>query len=150
MTVLYDEHGAYWAPVQDGPTGSHLDRDGVLFDELGDNYDDQETRYGVRDGFYLLHDADLDLVICPHLLSLACGLDRVDSEITRLHKEGYTTIAPETDTDSSPLSREWALRSDGGAQPVAMSSPATTTGRAPKLLRLGGCVWCLAVTQPPE
>ena len=50
-TVLYDDLGAYWAPVQDGPTGSHLDRKGVLFDELGKEYEDRETRYGVRDGY---------------------------------------------------------------------------------------------------
>ena len=85
----FDDEGPYFVPVSDDePLGSHVS-DG-LFDELGESYPDQRLRFMCRQG--MVFDADnpnMDIVICPHLLSLSRGFERVQQELSRLRTAGY-------------------------------------------------------------
>ena len=84
----YDSDGAYFVPVDfDEPLGSHVSDD--LFDQLGEEYDDQQIRYMMHGGMIFATNPDMDIVICPHLLSLANGFERVGRELSRLHAAGY-------------------------------------------------------------
>ena len=76
------------APVDESaPLGSHMSDE--LFDLIGKDYDDQEIRHRLRDGMTFCDNPDLDIVLCPHLLSLANGFERVGRELERLRQAGY-------------------------------------------------------------
>lgn len=70
------------------PIATHLNTD-AYFDAIGDDYPDQSLRHQVRHGALFFADVDLQIVICPHLLSLADGFVNVDKELRRLHSLGY-------------------------------------------------------------
>ena len=91
----FDELGMYYAPVEFvGDTNTHLDRQGILYEELGDDYPDQELRACLRpsQGFHIVHAADLQIVLCPHLVDLSNGFNRVGKELRRLERLGYVTF----------------------------------------------------------
>ena len=82
--MLYDELGGYFAPADfSAPIGTHLATDRI-FDELGDDFADQQLRHMIRTGIVFVPKPSLDMVVSPHLLSLANGFGRVDSELKRL------------------------------------------------------------------
>jgi hypothetical protein len=64
------------------PPACNLDTD-FLFNELGESDCDQELRHGLIDGFSLMIKPNLEIVMCPHLMSLAFGFDSTDSEMVR-------------------------------------------------------------------
>ena len=79
----------YYKPLDyDADVPSHLHNQ-KLFDRLGDDYPDQELRHMIVTGFFLKVDAALQIVILPHLLSLADGFESVDKELDRLEDNGY-------------------------------------------------------------
>ena len=82
--MLYDELGGYFAPADfSAPLDTHLATDRI-FDELGDGFADQQLRHMIRTGIVFVPSPSLDMVVSPHLLSLANGFGRVDSELKRL------------------------------------------------------------------
>ena len=82
--MLYDELGGYFAPADfSAPLDTHLAADRI-FDELGDDFADQQLRHMIRTGIVFVPSPSLDMVVSPHLLSLANGFGRVDSELKRL------------------------------------------------------------------
>ena len=87
--VLYDDVGCYFAPVDfDAPMPTTL-RTQRLYDLLGDGYDDQSLRHMALHGFVFAPSPDMNMVICKHLISLADGAARVDTEFDRLRSNGY-------------------------------------------------------------
>ena len=82
--MLYDEIGGYFAPVDFGaPLATHLATERI-FDELGEDFADQQLCHMLRTGIVFVPSSSLGMVVSPHLLSLANGFGRVDSELTRL------------------------------------------------------------------
>ena len=82
--MLYDEVGGYFAPADFGaPLATHLATERI-FDELGEDFADQQLRHMLRTGIVFVPSPSLDMVVSPHLLSLANGFGCVDSELARL------------------------------------------------------------------
>ena len=79
----------YYLPLDfSTPLPTHLNTS-AYFDALGDDYPDQSLRHQVRHGALFFADLDLQIVVCPHLLSLADGFANVDKELRRLRSLGY-------------------------------------------------------------
>ena len=131
--VLYDEVGPYFAPADFGAElSTHLDTD-ALFDALGPSFPDQQLRHMLRTGVVFVPGPSLGMVVCPHLLSLARGFDRVDSELARLATAGYVEYVAALDAhiaslDDDPLFSSRSDASHASAPPKAQwnepSSPA--------------------------
>ena len=86
---LRSKPDGYFRPLDfAAPIPTHLNTD-AYFDAIGDDYPDQSLRHQVRRGALFFADVDLQIVICPHLLSLADGFKNVDRELRRLHALGY-------------------------------------------------------------
>ena len=85
----------YFKPVDfEAPLGTHLNTK-FLFEQIGDDYPDQELRHMLVDGFQLKIDPSLQIVLSPHLLSLAgIGFEKVDKELRRLASKelGYLKV----------------------------------------------------------
>ena len=125
--VRRDEKGEYFAPVDfDEPTSSHLNTR-YMFDALGDDYPDQETRYMQRDGYILVDKPELTLFLSPHLLSLANGITRVDAELARLSspETGYLSRVKERALHLARLSDASLLRLAFGRFPFIAQSQGT-------------------------
>jgi hypothetical protein len=111
--VLYDEVGPYIAPADFGAElSTHLDTD-ALFDALGPTFADQQLRHMLRTGVMFVPGPSLDMVICPHLLSLARSSDRVDSELARLATAGYVEYVAALDAHIVSLDDDTFLLSFG-------------------------------------
>ena len=79
----------YYLPLDfSAPLPTHLNTS-AYFDALGDDYPDQSLRHQVKYGALFFADLDLQIVVCPHLLSLADGFANVDKELRRLRSLGY-------------------------------------------------------------
>ena len=59
------------------PLPTHL-HTSAYFDALGDDHPDQSLRHQVKHRAHFFADLDLQVVVCPHLLSLADGFANVD------------------------------------------------------------------------
>ena len=71
----------YYLPLGfSAPLPTHLNTS-AYFDALGDDYPDQSLRHQVKHGALFFADLDLQIVVCPHLLSLADGFANVDKEL---------------------------------------------------------------------
>ena len=70
------------------PLPTHLNTT-AYFEAIGDDYPDQSLRHQVRHGALFFANIELQIVICPHLLSLADGFSNVDKELRRLCSLGY-------------------------------------------------------------
>ena len=82
--MLYGEFGVYFAPADFGaPLATHIATERI-FVELGEGFADQQLRHMIRTGIVLVPNPSLGMVVSPHLLSLASGFGRVDSELARL------------------------------------------------------------------
>ena len=82
--MLYDEFGGYFAPADFAapiPTHIAIER---IFDELGDEFTDQQLRHIMYTNTIFVTEPSLDMIVSPHLLSLANGFGCVDSELARL------------------------------------------------------------------
>ena len=55
-----------------------------IFDELGEDFADQQLRHMICTSIVFVPSPPLDMVVSPHLLSLTNGFGRVDSELKRL------------------------------------------------------------------
>ena len=74
----------YFKPLDfDAAPPSHLNNQ-KFFDMLGPDYNDQELRHMLVTGFFMKIAPPLQIVILPHLLSLADAFDNVDKELDRL------------------------------------------------------------------
>ena len=79
----------YYLPLGfSAPLPTHLNTP-AYFGALGDDYPDQSLRHQVKYGALFFADLDLQIVVCPHLLSLADGFANVDKELRRLRSLGY-------------------------------------------------------------
>ena len=123
----YDNVGPYFKPVDfDEPTASHLHCT-RMFDALGDDYPDQETRFMQRDGYILVNEPDLMTFLSPHLLSLANGISRVDAELERLSspETGYISKVDEHALHLAKLPDDTLLRLAFGRFPFVCQSQGT-------------------------
>ena len=86
-TMHYDDPSipnGYFKPLDfDTKPPSHLNNQAFV-DLLGDEYPDQELRHMLVDGFQMKINPPLQIVILPHLLSLADAFDSADAELDRL------------------------------------------------------------------
>ena len=111
--VLFDEDGPYFAPADfNAELSTHLDTD-ALFDALGPAFPDQQLRHMLRTGIVFVPGPSLDMVVCPHLLSLARGFDRVDGELARLATAGYVEYVSALDAHIASLDDDSFLLSFG-------------------------------------
>ena len=86
--MLVCELGPYFAPVDfTAATGTSLDT--KFLDTALEYCDDQALRSMLVNGFIFGFDAELQIVVLPHLLSLALGVERGTKELRRLIGEGY-------------------------------------------------------------
>ena len=83
-----DERGPYFVPVDfTASTGTALNT--TFLDTALEHSDDQALRSMLVHGFVFDFDVELQIVVLPHLLSLALGVDRGSKELDRLIGEGY-------------------------------------------------------------
>ena len=74
------------------PIDSHLHTK-ALFDALGESYPDQSLRYQILKGaLFFANDDAMQIVICPHLLSIADGFPLMEKTFIRREKLGYLTF----------------------------------------------------------
>ena len=74
------------------PIDSHLHTK-ALFDALGESYPDQSLRYQILNGaLFFANDDAMQIVICPHLLSIADGFPLMEKTFIRREKLGYLTF----------------------------------------------------------
>ena len=79
--MLYGEIGGYFAPADfSAPLATHLATERT-FDELGEGFADQQLRHMLQTSIVFVPSPSLDMVVSSHLLSLANGFGRVDSEL---------------------------------------------------------------------
>ena len=82
-TVYYDDDGPYFKPADfSAALPTHLNVD-ALCTMLAD-YPDRVLVHMLRHGFVYVQEPELDMVINPHLLSLADGPHRVHDQLHRL------------------------------------------------------------------
>ena len=74
------------------PIDSHLHTK-ALFDALGESYPDQSLRHQILHGaLFFANDDAMQIVICPHLLSIADGFPLMEKTFLRREKLGYLTF----------------------------------------------------------
>ena len=79
----HDEQGAYFKPVDfSAGVKTHLNVDALC--SMLEDYPDRELVHMLRDGFVYVKNPDLDMVINPHLLSLAHGPQRVHDQLIEM------------------------------------------------------------------
>jgi len=82
----------YFLPLDfEAPIDTHLHAR-AFFDALGDEYPDQSLRYQILNGALFFADLALQIVICPHLLSLSHAFANAENDIARLASLGYLEI----------------------------------------------------------
>ena len=86
--ILVGELGPYFAPV-DFTAATDTSLDTKFLDTALEHCDDQALRSMLVNGFVFGFDAELQIVVLPHLLSLALGVERGTKELRRLIGEGY-------------------------------------------------------------
>ena len=82
----------YFMPLDfEAPIDTHLHAR-AFFDALGDDYPDQSLRHQILNGALFFADLALQIVICPHLLSLGHAFANAENDIARLASLGYLEI----------------------------------------------------------
>ena len=103
--MLVDELGPYFAPVDfTAATGTSLNT--AFLDTALEHCDDQALRSMLVNGFVFGFDAELQIVVLPHLLSLALGVERGTKELRRLIGEGYFRAVDATSAHLARLDDE--------------------------------------------
>ena len=103
--MLVDELGPYFAPVDfTAATGTSLNTE--FLDTALEHSDDQALRSMLVNGFVFGFDAELQIVVLPHLLSLALGVERGTKELRRLIGEGYFRAVAATSAHLAELDDE--------------------------------------------
>ena len=86
--MLVDELGPYFAPIDfTAATGTSLNTE--FLDKALEHSDDQALLSMLVYGFVFGFDAELQIAVLPHLLSLALGVERGTKQLRRLIGEGY-------------------------------------------------------------
>ena len=73
------------------PITPHLNTD-AMFDALGDGYPDLSLRHQIKHGALFFASLDLQIVICPHLVSLDGAFQVAERDFFRLARLGYLEI----------------------------------------------------------
>ena len=82
--MLHGEFGGYFAPADfDALLPTHIMTERI-FDELGDDFVDQQLCHMMRTGIVFVTKPSLSMIVSPNLLSLASSFGRVDSELACL------------------------------------------------------------------
>ena len=110
----------------DEPITSHLNVD-AMFAALGDDYPDQSLRHQVKHGALFFASLDLQIVICPHLVSLGDAFQVAERDLFRLARLGYLEIV---ESEHFSLDDDGELIMAFGLLPIRCTSQGT---RARKL-----------------
>ena len=82
----------YFMPLDfDAPLNTHLNTQAV-FDALGDDFPDQSLRHQILRGALFFAKFELQIVICPHMLSLGDAFTAAEADLTRLSSPGYLSV----------------------------------------------------------
>ena len=76
---------SYWGAGSDLNTSA-------LFDALGDDFPDQSLRHQTLRGALFFAKLELQIVICPHILSLGDAFATAEKDLTRLASLGYLSV----------------------------------------------------------
>ena len=79
----------YFMPLDfDAPLNTHLNTH-AMFDALGDDFPDQSLRHQILRGALFFAKLELQIAICPHMLSLGDAFTAAEKDLTRLSSLGY-------------------------------------------------------------
>ena len=82
----------YFMPLDfDAPLNAHLNTQ-AMFDALGDDFPNQSLRHQILRGALFFAKLELQIVICPHMLSLGDAFTAAEKDLTRLSSLGYLSI----------------------------------------------------------
>ena len=82
----------YFMPLDfNAPLNTHLHTQ-AMFDALGDDFLDQSLRHQILRGALFFAKLDLQIVICPHMLSLGDAFTAAEADLTRLSSLGYLSV----------------------------------------------------------
>ena len=110
----------------DEPITSHLNTD-AMFTALGDDYPDQSLRHQVKHGALFFASLELQIVICPHLVSLGDAFQVAERDLFRLARLGYLEVV---ESEHFSLDDDGELIMAFGLLPIRCTSQGT---RARKL-----------------
>ena len=110
----------------DEPITSHLDTD-AMFTALGDDYPDQSLRHQVKHGALFFASLELQIVVCPHLVSLGDAFQVAERDLFRLARLGYLEVV---ESEHFSLDDDSELIMAFGLLPIRCTSQGT---RARKL-----------------
>ena len=75
----------------DAPLNTHLNT-AAIFDALGDDFPGQSLRRQILQGALFFASLELQVAICPHMLSLGDAFTAAEKDLTRLSSLGYLSV----------------------------------------------------------
>ena len=75
----------------DAPLNTHLNTQ-AMFDALDDGFPDQSLRHQILRGALFFAKLELQIFICPHMLSLGDAVTAAEADLTRLSSRGYLSV----------------------------------------------------------